>query len=66
MLRPSASTMVAVLAVRVWFCTSNPVTVGPVVGALFGAESTISSVPLRSWYTPRTRMFSPATSSVTR
>ncbi|MNC30623.1 hypothetical protein D3C81_1046780 [compost metagenome] len=66
LLRPSASTMVAVLAVRVWFCTSSPVTVGPAVGALFADESTISSVPLASWYTARTRMFSPATSSVTR
>ncbi|MNH38169.1 hypothetical protein D3C79_991620 [compost metagenome] len=48
LLRPSASTMVAGSAVSVWFCTSSPVTAGPALGALFGAESTISRVPLAS------------------
>ncbi|MNN30107.1 hypothetical protein D3C81_1437460 [compost metagenome] len=48
LLRPSASTMVAGLAVSVWFCTSSPVTFGPALGALFTDESTISSVPLAS------------------
>ncbi|MNZ43839.1 hypothetical protein D3C78_614510 [compost metagenome] len=68
-LTPSGSLRPAIDAVSTCPTTGTPSPmsmVGSPLGSWLPTEWMISSVPLASLYTARTRMFSPATSSVTR